>query len=272
MRAISLSTFVLLIRAVSPPKIFVFSAALVCAMPAFAQSPDADRQSSWGLGLGVANSQKPYAGIDRETKAVPLIQFENKYFRLQGLGGEVKLPSLVISDSQRLNFSLVGRGTMAGYEAGDAPILAGMAERKSGFWAGAKVEWRTSLVNVSADWTGDASGHSKGQKFSLGIAKPWRLGTQLILTPRIGATWQDRKYNDYYFGVRDAEALPGRPVYKADAGVNVEAGLTGIYLFDRHHSLMLGAGGNSLSKEIKNSPLVNRSTENRVFLGYSYRF
>ncbi|WP_457325687.1 MipA/OmpV family protein [Roseateles sp. P5_E11] len=28
----------------------------------------------------------------------------------------------------------------------------------------------------------------------------------------------------------------------------------------------------SLAKEIKNSPLVDRSTENRVAIGYMYRF
>lgn len=255
---------------------FTFLAALLVSVPVHAQGrrPGGDDDSSsWGLGIGAASSQKPYAGIDRETKAIPLIQFENKYVRLQGLGVEVKLPSLVIDDTQRLNFSIVGRGAPGGgYEAGDAPILSGMAERESGFWAGAKVEWKNSLVNVGADWTGDASGHSKGQRFSLGLSKPWRLGPHLMLTPRLGAVWQDGKYNDYYFGVRDAEARPGRAAYRADAGVNVEVGLSGLYRFDRHHSMMLGIGANSLSKEIKKSPLVDRSSENRVFMAYVYRF
>lgn len=228
--------------------------------------------SSWSLGIGVASGQTPYAGIRRETKAIPMIQFENKYVRVQGLGLEVKLPSLVLSDTQRLNVSLAGRQAMGGYEADDAPILAGMAERKSGLWVSAKAEWKTSLANVSADWTGDAAGHSKGQKFSLGISQPWRLGSQMMITPRLGMTWQDRKYNDYYFGVRDAEVRPGRAAYQANAGVNVEASLTGLYKLDRHHAVMLGASVTSLSKAIRNSPLVDRSTENRVFMAYLYRF
>lgn len=45
-----------------------------------------------------------------------------------------------------------------------------------------------------------------------------------------------------------------------------------MYMFDRHHFVMLGVGATSLSKEIKNSPLVDRSSENRVFMAYTYRF
>ena len=72
--------------------------------------------------------------------------------------------------------------------------------------------------------------------------------------------------------MRDAEARPDRPAYRADAGVNVEAGVNGIYMFDRHHSAMLGVSATRLSTAVTDSPLVDRSSESRVFLGYLYRF
>jgi outer membrane protein len=252
-------------------------AALLFGTPAGAQGigpgDDDDDESSWGLGIGVANSQKPYAGIGRQTRAIPMIQFENRYVRIMGPGVEVKLPSLALSDTQALKFSLVGRRNMGGgYEADDAPILAGMAERKGGFWVGAKVEWKTDLLNLGAEASADASGHSKGRKFGLGVSKPWHLGRQFMLVPRLGVTWYDRKHNDYYFGVRDAEARPDRPAYRAGAGTNVEVGLNGLYMFDRHHSAMLGVSANSLSRPVKDSPLVGRSSESRVFLAYVHRF
>jgi outer membrane protein len=34
----------------------------------------------------------------------------------------------------------------------------------------------------------------------------------------------------------------------------------------------MDVGVSSLAKEIKDSPLVDRSTENRVFIGYLYSF
>ncbi len=237
-----------------------------------APKPGQEESSSWALGLAAISSQKPYAGWDRETKALPMLMYENRWFRFGGLGAEIKLPKLGISDTQSIDFRLVAKYDGSGYEADDSPVLAGMAERKSGFWAGAKATWRTDLANLNAEWVADASSHSKGQRFSLTLEKNVRLGPQVMLAPRIGATWADKKYVDYYFGVRANEVTTARAAYEGKAGVNAELGLRSTYLFDRHHSMFLDVGVTSLAKEIKNSPLVDRSTENRVFVGYLYRF
>jgi len=251
------------------------AATLICSFPAFAQEPPGAEQSSskWGLGIGVGSKQLPYAGMKPDNEVLPLVEFENKYVHVLGPALEVKLPSLVISDTQRLNFRMVGRyAIFGGYEADDSPILAGMSERKDGFWAGAKVEWKNSFVNVGALWIHDVSGNSKGQRFGLGLDRNFRLGKQVMIIPRVAAIWQDRKYNDYYFGVRDSEARPGRAAYQADAGVNYEVGLRSMYLIDRHHSVMMDVSATSLSSAVKDSPLVDRSSENRILLAYVYRF
>jgi outer membrane protein len=93
-----------------------------------------------------------------------------------------------------------------------------------------------------------------------------------MLVPQIGAEWVDKKAVDYYYGVRAGEATPGRAAYLGKATVNAELGLTGIYRFDKQQSLMLNVGVKALGKEIKRSPIVDRSTENRMMLGYMYRF
>jgi MipA family protein len=231
-----------------------------------------DGGSGWGLGIGVASMQKPYTGMDRETKALPMIYYENRWIRLLGLGAEAKLPRLGISKTQHVDFSLLARYDGSGYEADDAPILNGMAERKGGFWAGGKATWHTDIASLSADWTADASGHSKGQRLGLSLTKNWRLGQQIMLAPRLGASWYDKKYVDYYFGVRDSEATAGRAAYSGKSGVNAELSLRSTYLLDRQNSVFLDVGVTRLSNGIKNSPLVDRSTEGRVSAGYLYRF
>jgi outer membrane protein len=228
--------------------------------------------NGWGLGIAAINSQKAYKGIDRETKALPMIRFENEYVKVGGLGLEVKIPSLELGASDRLNFAIVGKKEFGGYEADDAPILAGMAERKSGFWAGAKAEWENDLIDVSALWLADTAGHSNGQRFSLGLEKKWRAGRQVMLMPHLTAHWLDRQYVDYYYGVRADEATAGRAAYAGAAGVNVELGVRAMYLLDRNNALMLDVAATSLSKRIKDSPLVGRSSTNRVLLGYMYSF
>lgn len=236
-----------------------------------APKPD-DESSTWALGAAAISAQKPYAGWGRETKALPLLIYENRWFRFGGLGAEVKLPQLQLGESQSLDFRLIAKYDGSGYDADDSPVLAGMDKRKSGFWAGAKATWRTDLANLNAEWVADASSHSKGQRFALTLEKNFRLGPQVMLAPRLGATWADKKYVDYYFGVRANEVTATRAAYQGQAGVNAELGLRSTYLFDRHHSMFLDVGVTRLAKEIKHSPLVDRSTENRVFVGYLYRF
>lgn len=242
---------------------------LAAAAPAEGKDGEA---SSWGLGIAAISKQQPYAGMDRENRALPVLSYEDSWFKFSGLGAEIKLPRLGINERQSIDFRLVGRFDMAGYEADDAPMLNGMDERKGGFWAGARATWRNDIAQLSAEWAADASGHSKGQRFGLSLERNFRLGPQLMLTPRLGAVWLDRKYVDYYFGVRSHEANAGRAAHAGKAGINTELGLRGAYMLDGHHSLFLDVGVTGLAREIKNSPLVDRSTENRVLLGYLYRF
>jgi outer membrane protein len=211
--------------------------------------------------------------MDRETRGLPMLSYENQYVKLSGPNLELKLPGLKLSESQRLNFGVVadlfGGG---GYEASDSPALAGMAERKSSVWAGVKVEWENDLADVKLELLGDASGNSKGRRVVLGLERKWMLSPKLMLIPQVSIESVDKKYVDYYYGVRASEARAGRAAYAGQSTVNPEISLTGIYRFDKQQSLMLNVGVKSVGKEIKNSPIVGRSTENRVMVGYMYRF
>lgn len=255
-------------------RISAFAALLTCSATVFAQGPgeDGPQAMSWSLGIGAISMQKPYTGIDRDSMVLPVLQFESKYFTISGPQIGLKLPSLDISASRQLNFSIVARYDGSGYKSNDAAILSGMSERKSGFLAGAEVEWKNDVVDVKAAWLADASGNSKGQLFSLGFERTWHVGGHIMLMPRVEATWHDKKSVDYYFGVRDSEARLDRPAYAGKAGTSAEVGVRGIYMFDQQHSVFLDVAVSSLAKGVKDSPLVDRSTENRVLLGYTYRF
>lgn len=237
-------------------------------------SPGTPEGTVWRLGLGVVSTQKPYTGTGRESRLLPLLQFENRYVKISPMSIEGKLPSLKLGGSQHLDFGLIGRRNLdgAGYEADDAPILAGMAERKGGYWAGGKAKWRNEIVDINVEWLADVSSNSKGQRFSLGIEKTWRPGERWMIAPRVGIAWVDNDYVDYYFGVRNSEATAGRPAYVGRSGVIPGAGVSVIYRWDPHHSVMFDARVVGLADSIKDSPLVSASTENRVLMAYTYRF
>ncbi|MBX3604952.1 MAG: MipA/OmpV family protein [Piscinibacter sp.] len=233
---------------------------------------DDPQGSQWGLGLGVLVKKDAYKGIKRDTQVVPLLRFENEYLEFEGLGLEVKLPSLRLGEGHEIRFGIVGEFDPSGYKAKDAPSLAGMTERKGGFWVGAKVEWENEFVNVSAALTADASGHSKGRKFSLGLEKEWQLGQNTMVVPYITANWLDKKVVDYYYGVRAAEVTAERAAHVGKAAMNVDVGVRTMYQFDQHHSMLLDVSITRLAKQIKASPLVDRSSTSQAILGYMYSF
>ncbi len=237
-----------------------------------ASETDPQKATVWGLGVGITSSQKPYIDVDRDTSVLPLLHVENRYVKFFGTTLEAKLSVITLSETNTLHFGIVGRWDGAGYESDDSWMLEGMEKRKGGFWAGGKIEWQTSLLNMNADWTHDVSGNSKGQQLSLVLDRSWQIGDHLSITPRIGATWYDSKYVDYYYGIRSHEVRAGRPEYHGGAGIGAEAGLQSVYSFNTHHSLILDAQMSRFSSDVKDSPLVDRSSSHRLSLGYVYYF
>lgn len=228
--------------------------------------------SRFGLGVGVASTQKSYTGIDREFTPLPVLHYENDHFRVAGLSAALKLPALHFTETQQLNAGLIVRYDGAGYASDDADILDGMDKRKGGLWGGAGVEWQNPLADVFADWTHDLSGHSNGQRLRVGVEKRWQPDAHWALAPRIVANRYNASYGNYYYGVRDSEARTWRPSYRGDAGINTEFGLHSQYQFNEHHSLLLDVEVTLLASKIKDSPLVDRNNENRILMSYMYYF
>lgn len=249
----------------------LIAAALTALVPlsSQAQRPEEGRDdagSRWGLGLAVMPETKAYRDFDEKTRVLPIVTFENRWVRVFGPGLEVKL-----GRSGPLSYGLTVGYAGDGYEAGDSPFLAGMDKRKASVWVGGRLGLRTGWASLSADWSGDVSSYSKGQKLRLGAEHRFALGA-FGLTPRVTATWLDSKFVDYYYGVKASEVRADRAAYTAGSTVNTELGLRVDYSVAPQHMLFADLGVTSLGSAIKRSPLVDRSTLPEVRLGYLYRF
>lgn len=243
------------------------AAALLAASATWAQQrPAESAASSWSLGVFASTETSPYQGADDKRRLLPLVAFENQYVRWTGPVLDVKLPS-----SGAVSFALRARYEDTGYEASDSTTLAGMAERKSSIWLGARADWQHTLGQLSAEWLADAADHSGGQQVRLVAEKPLSYG-RWLLAPRVALVWQDRDYVDYYFGVKSGEATAGRAAYTGKATVNTELGLRTIYGLDAQQSVFIDLHVTALGSAIKNSPLVDRSSVAGVRVGYAYRF
>ena len=239
------------------------------ATPAWAEGPPQQVPPSGhgGVGLGAISKTSPYRGVGTDSKLLPALMFENRHVRLLGPSLDLKLPP-----AGPVSFALTAKYATEGYKASDATELQGMAERKDGFWLGAKARWRTPWVALSAELLGDASNHSGGQQLKLEASKGFGLGHRMRLEPRVGMTWLDSAYVDHYYGVGTGEATASRAAYAGPSTVNTELGLRLNAQLAPRHGLMVDAKHSFLGSGIKNSPLVDGSGVSALFVAYLYQF
>lgn len=220
---------------------------------------------NWALGLGGGVSRKPYAGSDMKAHITPLLMYQNDWVSINGLGGALKLPSYGPFQF-RLSVRYGG-----GYKADDTAVLNGMEDRKGSLWIGPQVTWRSDVGNLSAEWLGDAMGNSKGQQMKLQFDHNFRVGG-LSIRPRVGVTWLNDNYVDYYYGVTAPEATAVRPTYLGQATTNVEVGVRVAYPLAPDQVVSVDIGSTRLGSGITSSPLVDKSRQVSVRLGYLVRF
>ena len=258
---------------------FSISGALVAAVaaagcaslapaPAWAQgeAQGAAPESYRALGVVAGVKRRAYKGIDNETSVLPFVLYENRWISVMGPGVDLKL-----SPVGPLSLRLRARYAFDGYEAGDSPSLAGMAERKSSLWAGGAVLWQAGETEVSAELLADASGHSKGRLAKLQVERRWQWDAWEFV-PRVAITRHDRKWVDYYYGVRPQEARAGRPAFVGRAAAQAEAGLRVAYHLAPGQMVFGDVSTARAGSAVRDSPVAGRSGEAALAVGYLYRF
>lgn len=246
-----------------------FAAALSIAAPALAQTspPQATPPGSVTIaGIGAGAVREPYRGVKTKARVLPLLIYENSWVSIALPTADVKL-----GNTGPISWRLRTRFGFDGYKAKDSAYLAGMKRRKESLWLGSAAIWDSELGELSAEVVADALGNSKGRIFALQYEKRFDFG-DLAVTPRVGARGVDRKYVDYYFGVKPTEALTGRPIYVGDSATQAEVGLRLTYVTGKNEMLFADVSGLKLGSSIEKSPLVERRYQASVFAGWLYRF
>ena len=258
-------------------RLFARRTLLLLACAASASKADAEEEAQgktaqWAIGAAVRAEQELYKGTGRETDLLPLVRFENRYVLVQLPGAELKLPKVALGRSSSLDLRLMATYEGDGYSGSDSEFLAGMSARKASVWTGAKLTWETPLAELSAELLRDASGNSGGRVVNLELEAELDVGANLEITPRVGVSMLDQKYVDYYYGVRPGEAALSRPAYSGRSARNFELGVRATYAYDKKHLFIFDASRTKLSQSIRDSPLVDQSSQAAFALSYAYRF
>ncbi len=239
--------------------------------PPGAAPPDTVRAPSgvrWSLGLGVISAPRPYVGARNSTRLVPLLELYYKRVFVQGIRAGARL----VQQGPVSLDAIVGP-RFAGYEEGESSYLTGMDERKQSLDAGLALGWNRPRYGALLSVRRDLSGHSEGTQISFDVSmREAALGGRLRLQPALGIEWEDAATVDYYYGVRPAEARPGRPAYPGTSTLNYSASMLLLYGLTDHISLTSIVRLRLLGDEITSSPLVDRDLSYFGLAGLSYRF
>lgn len=228
-------------------------------------------EPSLTLGLGALYKDKPYRGFDssEKTSLVPLVMYEGDNFFARG--GSLGWKFVTQSPWE---VAVVGEFLGDGYESGDSNYLRGMSDRDPSFGLGGHVIWKPTDLGLKLTAVTDVAGNSegsqvRGEMFYTMSSGPWHL------KPMAAVVWQSEDYNNYYYGVKAREAIPGigRFAYSADSDFNYRLGATLVYRQNNSPWMfLLGARYDFLGDEIDDSPIVSEDTELTAVAGFGYSF
>ncbi|MCB5191145.1 MipA/OmpV family protein [Methylobacillus arboreus] len=225
------------------------------------------QKNMYGVGAGFI----PKTSGSKDSRAIVLPVINANYgdrFYVNGLQAGMWL--LESSDKRiRLGLSADAR---FGWDADDSSRTKGMHDRDFSVDIGPVLRWQTDYGTVNAQWGFDVGGASKGQNVQLQFIRSLYRSSQFRLNGLVGLQWNDKKFNDYYFGVDADEVRPGRQAYEAGAGVQYQLGINGMYSVKENHALFFGMIVNRLSNEQADSPIVETKTQPMGFIGYSIGF
>jgi outer membrane protein len=215
------------------------------------------------LGLGVYSRQGLYRGESTQTDVLPYIygQWGHVFGRVDTFGYQL-LP---------LGHGFLEVGTRILQDQMDSDNLkrAGVRDRKSSRLLGLSTFQFTSIGAVSISLMQDV-GESEGQVVDASWLGAFKPTPWLSIYPELGVEALSNKYTDYYFGVNAGEG--GFGAYKAGTALNPYVAI--------HTSSPLAANWNLsftlrhkwLSKEISDSPIVDKSSRWNAYVAVSYEF
>lgn len=231
-----------------------------------AQGGSAGRGNSFGVGLGVVAAPRPYTDVETAVIPVPVLLYQRGGFYFRGVQAGYQW----FADAP-VTLDVFGVPRFDGYDEDDSDALEGMDERDYTLDAGVGVAWRRPHLEIALNGTSDVSRRSEGERVELQVRFPFQV-TRWRIVPAVAAQWQSEETVDYYFGVERDEARPGRPAYAPKSTVNHEISVLALWQSARPWALFGRAYRVSYGDEIKDSPIVETSSDFGALLCVLYMF
>ncbi len=246
----------------------LFSAASMANAAPFNNLP-ADPDAELSVGANVMLVSSAYDMEDSiEVSVLPGVFYDNNKIYARG----AQAGAYIINDGTN---QLSAYAQLAGsqFDPDDANgALQGLDKRKWSAAAGLTYLRRTPIGGLRGQIATDVLGRNDGTFGRLTyLAKITK--DKLTVYPSIGIEWNDESYNEYYYGVSDAEATrTGVAAYSPDSSFNPYINISANYDFNERWAGFANQSLSYLSDEQYDSPMVDSRTESRTTLGLLYKF
>jgi outer membrane protein len=225
--------------------------------------------NDYAVGIGVSQTENIYVDADDSqtiypylTKLVPSALDDGVTFGRDGAYGVRWL------SSSGFEIGALAKLQTLGYEASDSELYAGLADRAWTIEVGPTFGWRGP---VHVDWTAfvDLLRNHAGLNHMLRLSAP-RTFPRGYLIPELGYHRYTRQFVDYYYGIGDEAAVPGRPAFEGEPADGWSLGLAWGVRMAPHWIFTGAVDVERFGSEISDSPLVDDDDQTRLTLQVTY--
>lgn len=239
----------------------IIASAMVCAHSAQA--------GNLSLGAGVLVTPEPYRGYQTRVYPVPIINYEddNFYFRSLTAG-------YYLWNDQQNQLSVMAYYLPQSFKPGDSDDerMKRLDKRRGTLMAGLAYSYNAEWGTIRTALSADTLNNSNGMLGDVTYLHRFMLDNW-TLVPGVGVTWSSKNQTDYYYGVSDNESRrSGLDSYSAGNSFAPYVELTANYRFNPNWNAFMTGRYISLSSEVKDSPMVDKSYTAILLTGVSYNF
>jgi outer membrane scaffolding protein for murein synthesis (MipA/OmpV family) len=227
-----------------------------------------------GLGFGYRLATSPYfedketSDLEEEKLAdlVPMYLFEGKYFFAHGTSYGIH-----VFRKQSFTADLLARYRFDRLDPSSSDYYDGLQERDQTVDGGISLSFNGRFGSLKFDWVTDLRDKHNGEEFDLTYRYRFDRG-RWMFSPFISYIYQDKDLTNYYYGISENEALPGRPAYQTEEAFFVRAGVNSSYQLTKRWLIYANIAFEGLDDSLRESPLSVEENLASVFVGGSYMF
>jgi outer membrane protein len=222
------------------------------------------------LGLGSYIQTQPYKGVDAILVPSPVIFYDNSLVYARWTRFGVYFLGEKTTDYS-WGLSLSAQPRPYGYLASDSAHLQGMDERKNSFEGGVALSVQKEKAFFELMLFTDLLYKNKAYLLKADLGYEYKFG-DLSLYPGLSVFYQSSDFTNYYYGVKQSEATPQRAFYapRGDYGFSLHSYIQ--YSLSKQLSIFSHIKVEKLSKQAKESPLVEDATITSGLLSLIYTF